>query len=313
MKVYEVMNPRLLPLRPRQTIGEVSRLFIDFSLDASPVLNEEQELVGLVTKNRLLQVLSQESPGTEIQDIMLTDPITIAFDDDVPDIRKQKFTCRPVMRNGQLVGMLYFSDILVALALEIKKGKEEIEAAIDAVYNPVIEIDNDFRIKIFNRQASRLLGIDIEEARGANAHDLLGGTGVLDSLIHGNHKPLPVNKLVIGDRSFLPYRNDVVKDGNVIGSVLVLREISEFEELVRQSQYTQKLNRELDAIFESSFDGLYVTDGQAITLRLNKGFERITGVTAVECVGRNMADLVKEGKFSRSGTLLALEKKERVT
>ncbi|HBK54013.1 sigma 54-interacting transcriptional regulator [Syntrophomonas wolfei] len=313
MKVYEVMNPRLLPLRTRQTIGEVSRLFIDFSLDASPVLNEEQELVGLITKNRLLQVLSQESPAIEVQDIMLTDPITIAYDDDVPDIRKQKFTCRPVMRNGQLVGMLYFSDILVALTLEIQKGKKEIEAAIDAVYNPVIEIDNDFRIKIFNRQASRLLGIDMEEARGANAHDLLGGTEVLDSLIHGNHKPLPVNKLVIGDRSFLPYRNDVVQDGNVIGSVLVLREISEFEELVRQSQYTQKLNRELDAIFESSFDGLYVTDGQAITLRLNKGFERITGVTAAECVGRHMDDLVKEGKFSRSGTLLALEKKERVT
>lgn len=313
MKVYEVMDPRLLPLRPEQAITVAARLFIDFSLEAAPVLNAGQELVGLLTKDHLLRVLAQEKTGVIVQDIMLTEPVKVEFDDDIFNIKKRDFTCLPVMRGAQLAGMLYYKDLLKTLASQTKMGKEEIEAAIDAVYNPVIEIDNDFRIKIFNRQASRLLGINIEKARGANAHDLLAGTGVLEALIHGDHKPLPVNKLVIGDRSFLPYRNDVVKDGEVIGSVLVLREISEFEELVKQSQYTQKLNQELDAIFESSFDGLYVTDGQAKTLRLNKGFERITGTTAADCVGRYMTDLVKEGKISRSGTLLALEKKERVT
>lgn len=314
MKVYEVMNPRFVPLKGRQTVGEVSRLFLDFGLDASPVLNDEQELIGLISKEILLDTLIQELPGkTAMLDIMLTNPVTIAFDDEVPDPRKNEFTCRPVIRNDQMVGMLFYADIIKSLALQMEKEKHEIEAAIDAVYNPVIEIDNDHKIKIFNRQASKLLGIELEEARGANVHDILEGSEVLDALLHGNHKPLPVNKVVIGERSFLPYRNNVEKKGNTIGSVLVLREISEFEELVRESQYTRKLNRELDAIFESSFDGLYVTDGQANTLRLNKGFERITGIMAEECVGRNMAELVEEGVFSRSGTLLALEKKERVT
>jgi PAS domain-containing protein len=28
--------------------------------------------------------------------------------------------------------------------------------------------------------------------------------------------------------------------------------------------------------FDSSYDGLYITDGEGNTLRLNKGFERIT-------------------------------------
>ena len=37
------------------------------------------------------------------------------------------------------------------------------------------------------------------------------------------------------------------------------------------------------------------------------------GSTAEEVVGRNMADLVAEGVFSRSGTLLALQRRERVT
>jgi PAS domain S-box-containing protein len=48
-------------------------------------------------------------------------------------------------------------------------------------------------------------------------------------------------------------------------------------------------------------------------LRINKAFERILGVTSTEVVGRNMADLGREGVFSRSGTLLALRQREQVT
>ncbi|MDD3270148.1 MAG: sigma 54-interacting transcriptional regulator [Syntrophomonadaceae bacterium] len=314
LKVYEVMNPRILPLKTKQTLGEVYRLFVDFELDASPVINDDGEPIGLITKQRLLELLAeQESRETEIEKIIQENKEVIYFDDEVPDIRKQKFTCRPVLRDGRLVGMLYYNDVLKALALQVEKEKEEIEAAIDAVYNPVIEIDTDYKIKIFNRQATKLLGIEAEKARGANAHEILAGSEVLEALIYGSHNPLPSNKMVICGRSFLPYRNNVMKENNVIGSVLVLREISEFEALVKESEYTKKLNRELDAIIESSFDGLYVTDGEANTLMLNSGFQRITGITAEECLGRNMADLVEEGVFSRSGTLFALEKRERVT
>lgn len=314
LKVYEVMNPRILPLKTRQTLGEVYRLFVDFQLDASPVIDDNGEPIGLITKNCLLEVIAeQESRETEIGQIMQKHQGVIYYDDEVPDIRKQRFICRPVLRDGQLVGMLYYNDVLKALALQIKREKEEIEAAIDAVYNPVIEIDSDYKIKIFNRQASKLLGIDTEKARGANAHEILAGSEVLDALIYGSHNPLPSNKMVIGTRSFLPYRNNVMKKDEIIGSVLVLREISEFEALVKESEYTKKLNRELDAVIESSFDGLYVTDGEGNTLMLNSGFQRITGITKEECLGRNVADLVKEGVLSRSGTLLALEKRTQMT
>jgi PAS domain-containing protein len=52
--------------------------------------------------------------------------------------------------------------------------------------------------------------------------------------------------------------------------------------------HVKGLNKQLDRIINASFDGLYITDGKGVTLRLNKAFERITGVTAPECLGRNM-------------------------
>ena len=102
--------------------------------------------------------------------------------------------------------------------------------------------------------------------------------------------------------------------GNIVLVVTNVRDMTELVELEQKLEQVEGLRqKELDAIFDSSYDGLYITDGHGNTLRLNEAFERITGVTAQECVGRNMRDLVAEGYFSRSGTLLALEKKCAVT
>jgi PAS domain S-box-containing protein len=101
---------------------------------------------------------------------------------------------------------------------------------------------------------------------------------------------------------------------NIVLVATNVRDMTELTELERRLEHSEdRRQRELAAVFESSFDGLYISDGEGNTLRINKAFERILGVSAEEVVGRNMADLVREGVFSRSGTLLALQRREQVT
>jgi len=64
---------------------------------------------------------------------------------------------------------------------------------------------------------------------------------------------------------------------------------------------------------ESSYDGIYITDGNANTIMVNKSYEAINGLDRAEVLDRNMRDLVKEGVISQSGTLLALESGRAVT
>ncbi len=70
---------------------------------------------------------------------------------------------------------------------------------------------------------------------------------------------------------------------------------------------------EIDALIESSYDGLYITDGQANTIKVNRAYERITGLKRDKLLGRNMRDLVKEGVFDNSVTLEVLKKRRPVT
>jgi PAS domain S-box-containing protein len=73
------------------------------------------------------------------------------------------------------------------------------------------------------------------------------------------------------------------------------------------------LINELEATIHSSYDGIFITDGKGVVLRLNKAYERITGIKAKEIIGKDMQTLVKEKYYDQSVTLLVMEKLCSVT
>lgn len=75
----------------------------------------------------------------------------------------------------------------------------------------------------------------------------------------------------------------------------------------------QEANERLDAVIENSFDGIYITDNKANTIKVNKSYEMITGLKKEEVLGKNMIDLIKNNVISISGSVLALKKKKPVT
>ena len=66
------------------------------------------------------------------------------------------------------------------------------------------------------------------------------------------------------------------------------------------------LNQELNAIINSSSDGLFVCRADGTVIRVNPASERLHGIRAEEIVGRNLQDLVEEGFIERSATLEAI-------
>ena len=75
----------------------------------------------------------------------------------------------------------------------------------------------------------------------------------------------------------------------------------------------EEANEWLDAIIEHSFDGIYITDGNANTIKANRAYETITGLKKSEVLGCNMEELVEKGIVSASGSLIAIREKRPVT
>lgn len=71
----------------------------------------------------------------------------------------------------------------------------------------------------------------------------------------------------------------------------------------------QKELKMLEAIIETAFDGMYITDGNANTIFINKSYERITGLKREDLLGHNMADLVSRGIISEATSFWVLKNK----
>ncbi|WP_340373502.1 sigma 54-interacting transcriptional regulator [Peribacillus sp. FSL E2-0218] len=74
------------------------------------------------------------------------------------------------------------------------------------------------------------------------------------------------------------------------------------DDLLVDAHESDKLNRALDAIIESSYDGIYITDQQGTTLYTNSAIERITGIPKEYYIGKSVDQLIKRGILNASVT-----------
>ncbi|WP_240613594.1 sigma-54 interaction domain-containing protein [Pueribacillus theae] len=101
------------------------------------------------------------------------------------------------------------------------------------------------------------------------------------------------------------------KKTNNLDNKYIVREHSESYD--NQLDTYKELSMDLKAIFDSSYDVIYVADNKGRTLRVSSACKRLWGKDADELVGKNVSDLEKEGIYSPSITRLVLERKEKVS
>lgn len=184
---------------------------------------------------------------------------------------------------------------------------------VNSVCNGIVAVDHEGQIACFNSSAEQVFKIRAKEAIGRHILDVLPNTGgkLLESLRTG--------------RSFLGFKlkgqhvevmaniSPILLKEQPIGAVSVFQKTSEFEKIAKELDAYKKMNRQLNAVFESSYDGLFITDGSGTILKLNKSSERLNGHILRETVGRNIRDIVEEGYIDRSVTLEVLKRKTPLT
>jgi PAS domain S-box-containing protein len=183
----------------------------------------------------------------------------------------------------------------------------------DSTSNGVIATDERGRIVLINARAEEILGLTRQAALGAPVAELLPLTGehVHRCLATG----LPqLGRHVRGRQvQFVANITRIEEGGRVRGAVCNFQRLQQFEDSARELESYQRLNRQLQAIIDSSFDGIWVCDAEGRVITINAASERLNQVQAAEVVGRKVADLVRSGFFDRSVTLEVLQTGRQAT
>ena len=67
------------------------------------------------------------------------------------------------------------------------------------------------------------------------------------------------------------------------------------------------------SVLENSYDGIYITDKNSVTIYVNKAYENLTGHKRSEYVGKHMDDLIKAGIMKVHITRDVIASKKSVT
>ncbi|SFJ55296.1 sigma-54 interaction domain-containing protein [Thermoflavimicrobium dichotomicum] len=95
--------------------------------------------------------------------------------------------------------------------------------------------------------------------------------------------------------------------------LLIAYDITPFKKIQEQLAEAKATRDELDAIIQNSYDAIYITDQNGITLKTNDAIERLTGIPKEYYIGKDLRYLEKRGIVQKSVTFEVMKQKKPVT
>lgn len=127
ISVRDHMATNLTTFRKEQTIDEAIKTLTEFNFSGAPVVNDKNELVGIISEGDCLKALLSEkyhnhpSTGMTVGDCMVSSVIHIVPDLDLFEAAKMFLELRvrrfPVLnKEGKLIGQLSQKDVITAVS-----------------------------------------------------------------------------------------------------------------------------------------------------------------------------------------------------
>lgn len=184
---------------------------------------------------------------------------------------------------------------------------------LNASSNGIIATDVKGRIVFINTQAEKILKFDKKKISGTYIPDILPLTGplVIKCLKTGNPQ---LGRKILGKQISLVVNITPIQiNSQLKGAVCCFQGMREFEVVAKKLESYKNLNKQLETIFKSSSDGIWVCDGKGKVININSASARLNGIKAKDVLGKNISNLVAKGLFDRSVTLEVLETKRQVS
>lgn len=131
--VSDYMTTKLITFKPEQSVQEVIETLIKNRISGGPVVNENNELIGIISEGDCIKHISESKyynmpmdRSHSVENNMITDVETIDKDMNIFDAANKFISSRrrrfPIIENGKLIGQISQKDILKA-ALKMKGNR----------------------------------------------------------------------------------------------------------------------------------------------------------------------------------------------
>ncbi len=301
MYLSEILTVDILKLDGETTLMAASQRMAEAACESAPVYWNSRFQGIFVPSLCWDQLVSAISERLKVKDCLVKE--TRTYPVETPLVTISDNDCRYLIGtdpSGKYAGHVSMSRLIRRVLKRSPNFPQGFTGSVlDALPVGVLTIDETERVTFANQTARELLSLQHVDFINKDVRSILPNSKI-EKTMQGDKTRL--GSFTINDSTMINAHCPIRHDGRLCGAVAVFQRMKKFEGIAAELESMKALAAELHGIFEHSYDGIYITDGDGNTLRVNKAYERITGLKRKDLLHRNMKDIVADGLISESLT-----------
>lgn len=267
--VNNFMKTNVPTLSNKSTLLDAAKLFNNYKLRILPIMTLNNRFVGILTPSSLLKALTM---GASINDslfpYMIQDAITVHENDDLADARKRLLEKKVggavvLSNNNQFCGILDSTTIIQAYHIRNDSLTSSLETVIRHLQTGILALDPNGNILVANDAAEFMCDFQGEDVYGKHYSEVLPQLNINQST------NIPLHSIPVGNRKLLVMYKSLINTSNYWGGIILLQDLTDYEEIANELDVTKRLEKTLQTVLDTTYDGLIVIDQQGKITMIN--------------------------------------------
>lgn len=269
MFIREFMVEDFPFLTRETTLQQAIHLFLEAPANMLPVVNEAQELIGILTRNRLLRAINEQLPlSHHIEAFVKRDVVYLEDDATIEEAKEALMNNNvghaPILNAAyQPIGLLSTAQILTAYDHLYERLENQWRLVIEHLPFALATFDLNKTILSQNKNAKKLY----KELSEAEREAIFS---ITDNMLREELAPIR-QKLTLPSRTLLVQCFPLKRREQHIGMVIVVEDWTNLETLTNELKLSKEWQAKLQSIMALAYDALILTDEQGRITMVNNG------------------------------------------
>ncbi len=300
LTVEQMMNTNFKVLHKQDTLRKVIEYYQEFKINTLPVVDENENLIGVFPKKRLYKALLEgQSLEDGIEPYIAWDPVFVSvertYDEYSLVVRVTKSQVDNVVvldKSNKVVGMIGTAEYLRESLNVIMASSALMESVFRVNYEGIVVVDRTGFILRVNPAAEKMFQLQCAAIKGKHINVVFPEIMVTEQRTIGLKKTVHSVPVIVNE---VP----IVENGERIGSSFAFLDISDMEKIAQELEIVKGLQNIIDGVLGASSDGVFVSDIHGIVKYVNERACGLISQTSEQIVGKPIQALLQVDSLIR--------------